>query len=95
MTTRSVLGCVLLVLAAFSVLQIALDGASFRAPDHQQWRAPTHHQGAARLLRRNTNGIPAASPAAPFLSLSGQVVVGDCPGFLSPLLAGVFVPPRV
>jgi hypothetical protein len=95
MMTRSVLGCVLLVLAAFSVLQIALDGASFRAPDHQQWRAPSHHQGAARPPRRNTNGIPAASPAAPVLSLSGLVVLADCPDVLSPPLAGVFVPPRV
>jgi len=95
MTTRSVLGCVLLVLAAFSVLQIALDGASFRASDHQQWRAPAHHRGATRLTRRNTNGIPAAAPAALVPSLSGLVVVADCPDVLSPLLAGVFVPPRV
>jgi hypothetical protein len=85
----------LLMLTAFSVLQIALDGASFRASDHLQWRAPTHHQGAARLPRRNTSGIPAASPAAPVLSLIGPVVVADCPDVLSPCLAGVFVPPRV
>jgi len=95
MTTRSVLGGVLLVLAAFAVLQMALDGASFRASVHQQWRAPTHHEGATRLPRRNTNGIPAASPGAPVLSLSGVVVVTGCPAVVSPLLAGVFVPPRV
>jgi hypothetical protein len=95
MRTRSVLGCVLLTLAAFSVVQMALDGAAFRAPDTQQWRAPAHHQGAARLPRRNTNGIPSASPAASVLSFTGLVVLANCPDFLSPLLAGVFVPPRV
>lgn len=95
MTTRSFVGCVLLVLAGFSALQFALDGASLRATDHQQWRAPSRHQGAARLPRRNSNGIPAASPATPVLSLSGLVVLADCPEVLSPPLAGVFVPPRI
>jgi len=94
MTRRSLVGLVLLF-AAFAVVQVPLDGASFRNPDRQQWRAPSHHQGAVRLPRRNTNGIPAESPAVAVLSLSGAVLFADSPDVLRPLVADIFVPPRV
>jgi hypothetical protein len=95
MTTRSLVGCALLLLAALSVLQVALDGASFHTSDRQQWRPPTHHQGAARLRRLNPNGVLAESPIVPVPMLSGAVVVADCPDILPPLLLDIFVPPRV
>jgi hypothetical protein len=88
-------GCALLLLAALSVLQVALDGTSFRTSDRRQWRPPTHHQGAARLQRLDTNGVLAESPIVPTPMLSGAVVVADCPDALPPLLAGIFIPPRV
>jgi hypothetical protein len=95
MRTRSFAGCGLLMLAALFVVQVMLEGASFRSPHEQQWRAPSQHQGVARLPRRNTNGIPADMPASPALSLSGPVLPTSSPDALSPLLAAVFVPPRV
>jgi hypothetical protein len=95
MRIRSLAGCGLLMLAALFVLQVMLDGASFHSPHQQQWRAPSHHQGVARLPRRSTNGIPAGTGALPLLSLRAPVLPASSPDVLSPLLAAVFVPPRV
>jgi hypothetical protein len=94
MTTRSVAGYALLVLAAFFVAHVALDAASVRASSRQQWRAPTHHEGVARLPRRS-NGIPAAAPAVWVPSGTGSVSLADCPDVTAPFPADVFVPPRV
>ena len=95
MTTRSVVGSLLLFLVAISVLQVALDGAGFRTSSTREWRAPAHHPGTVRLPRRNTNGIPMASPRTPIVSLGGSISLIDCPDVLTPLPAGIFVPPRV
>jgi hypothetical protein len=95
MTLRSGIASTLLLLAALSVGQAALDGASFRTLRQQQWRGPTHHHGVARLSRRNASGIPAESPAAAVPTPGSVVVIAECPEVAPPLLSGIFVPPRI
>lgn len=103
MPMRSVLGCLLLVLAALSVLEVALDGAALRAPGRAQWRAQRHHQTVARTspktlarVSQRSQGAIGATPSAPLIATPGGLTAaGSAPGFVSPVLATVFVPPRV
>jgi len=91
---RSVLGCLLLVLAALSVLELALDGAPFRGRARAQWRAPGHHQTVARTSLRS-QGVMRAAPSAALITTScASVMAAGTPRFASPVLAAVFVPPR-
>lgn len=103
MPMRSVLGCLLVVLAALSVPEIALEGTVFRGRGHAEWHAPSQHQTLARPSPRavartsqRCPGVIAAMPSAPLIATPAVLTTAPGPpGFASPMLAAVFVPPRV
>jgi hypothetical protein len=95
MKKRTIVGCLLLVLGAACVLEIAVHSVTFHAPARQQWRTETQQHGAARLPRRNTIAIRGDWPDTPVLTLlhTSLLPLRDDTQRRSP--APVFVPPRV
>ena len=93
MRVRSIATGLLLVLAAFSAIEMAVDNAAFHFPRHAQWRVQTH--GGPRMPQRNTPAIPGDHAAAPIVTLTGGLVLLPRPSVIAPFLTNIFVPPRV
>lgn len=94
MTARSLVGCLLVFLAALAVVEITLDASTDHAALRHQWRARAQHHTTFRASQRS-GPVPAPDVAAPVLPAVGRVVVLDQPPALPLLTAFVFVPPRV
>jgi len=93
MHLRSLLGCLLLSLAALAVIEVVVDTAAFHVSVRQQWR--TQHQSPVRVSQRKTPGVLGELPTLSIPSVIGPVRVSDRPDLLPPLPTPVFVPPRV
>jgi len=93
MRLRSLLGCVLLTLAALAFIEVVVDAAAYQMSVRQQWR--TAHQSPVRVSPRKTPAILAEAPKPPVLTVLGPVVVRDPSELSPPLPPSVFVPPRV
>ena len=91
--TRSLLGCLLLFLAALAFIEVAVDAAAYHVSVRQQWR--TQHQSPVRVSQRKTPGVLPEVPTRSILNVIGPVSVSDCPDLLPPIPTPVFVPPRV
>ena len=94
MTVRYLVGCLLLVLASVSVIEMMLEAANDHAMLRHQWRARAQHHTTFRLAHRSVPAVTANVPP-PVLTAASPVVPLDEPGAPSLLLAAVFVPPRV
>jgi hypothetical protein len=93
MRVRSLLGCLLLSLAALAVIEVVADAAAFHVSVRQQWR--TQHQSPVRVSQRKTPGVLGEVPTLSILIVIGPVSASDGPDLLPPLPTSVFVPPRV
>jgi hypothetical protein len=95
MSARLFSGYALLALAVIAQCGTALDRASFHTAIEQQWQAPTHHPNAPRLPQRHAPGILGEMPSLPIFDRTASLPRAARPDPRSPLLAGIFVPPRV
>ena len=95
MRARLFAGYVLFALVVIAQCGTALERASFHAPVRQQWQAPSHHQNAPRLPQRHTTGILGEMPSLPVFDRAAGLPRASRPDPRSPLLASIFVPPRV
>lgn len=94
MTGRSVAGCLLLVLAAVSAVQVTLDSATFHVSIRRQWRMQTQEQGAQHLWERHAIGVPGDWPETPVPLVAHLLVLVPSRDFPRPLPGAIFVPPR-
>ena len=93
MRIRSLLGCLLLSLAALAFIEGVADAAACHVSVRQQWRS--QHQSSVRVSHRKSPGVLGDVPELPVLSVFRPVPASDHPDFLPPLPTPVFVPPRV
>jgi len=89
---RSLLGCLLLSVAALAAIESAVDAAAYHVSVRQQWR--TQHQSPHRVSQRKTPGVLGDVARLTFLSLIDRVPATDPPDLAPPLPTQVFVPPR-
>lgn len=94
MTVRSLIGCLLVVLASISFIEVTLDASTHRAALRHQWRARAQHHATFRVSQRSGPAVSADVPP-PVLTALGPVVPPDQPDALPLLPVSVFVPPRV
>ena len=93
MNARSLAASLLLVAAAFCVVQVTLDGEGphLRRP---QRRASTHYLETGHTAGRSTLGVPVPSAPLAVTRAADRVLLIDASESLPPLLPPVFVPPR-
>jgi len=96
MRGRVFAGCLVLLLAVVSLAGITLDGIVLNAPVHHQWRAPSPPHAGQRTAPRHAQALLAESVVPPtLLPRLTSVPFAPRPELTSPLLASVFIPPRV
>jgi len=94
MTARSLVGCLLVLLALLAVAEITLDATAAHAVLRHQWRARAQHPPAFRASQRLGPAVALDLPT-PVLTALGPVAIPDGPHGLPLLSDFVFVPPRV
>jgi hypothetical protein len=95
MTARSLAGCLLLLLASISVVEITVDVAAHHGVQRHQTRVRGQHPSPPRVSQRSGPAVTATPAAPPVLIAFGSAIPIDHPASLPLVSASVFVPPRV
>jgi hypothetical protein len=95
MTARSLAGCLLLLLASISVVELTLDVAAHPGVQRHQSRVRAQHPSTPRVSQRSGPAVTVNAPAPPVLIALGSIIPVDHPASLPLVSSSVFVPPRV
>ena len=84
----------LLLIVSSSAIATAAHRMVFHAVAHLQWKAPSGHEGSARVSRGIALGIQEGAPMSMPTSVANLLVLQDQPRPTFSPLPAVFVPPR-